>query len=128
VPAYRDLYFGDVGKDVGQLNWNLHTLGYDAKAGVDIDPDENAFTDKTVRAFQLLQHDNGLRVTGYLAIGDAVFLPESVRIAKLSGELGGSAQPVHSPVDPPSRVHRSCRPHPTRWRYTWTLRRRSRVR
>jgi hypothetical protein len=97
VPAYRDLYFGDVGKDVGQLNRNLHTLGYDAKAGVDIDPDYNAFTDQTVRAFQLLQHDKGLSVTGYLAIGDAVFLPESVRIAKVSGELGGSAQPGAQP-------------------------------
>src|ERR1700730_18285305 len=93
VPAYRDLYFGDVGKDVGQLNRNLHTLGYDAKAGVDIDPDYNAFTEKTVRAFQLLQHDKGFSVTGVLAIGDAVFLPESVRIAKVSGELGGPAQP-----------------------------------
>ena len=95
VPAYRDLYFGDVGKDVGQLNRNLHTLGYDAKAGVDIyddDPDANAFTDKTERAFQLLQHDKGFRVTGYLAIGDAVFLPESVRIASMTGELNGSAQ------------------------------------
>ncbi len=97
VPAYRDLYFGDVGKDVGQLNRNLHTLGYDAKAGVDIDPDYNAFTDKTVRAFQLLQHDKGWRVTGYLAIGDAVFLPESVRIAKVSVELGGAAQPGAQP-------------------------------
>jgi Putative peptidoglycan binding domain len=97
VPAYRDLYFGGVGKDVGQLNRNLHTLGYDAKAGVDIDPDYNTFTGKTVRAFQLLQHDNGLRVTGYLAIGDAVFLPEPVRIAKVSAELGGSAQPGAQP-------------------------------
>jgi hypothetical protein len=93
VPAYRDLHYGYVGKDVGQLNRNLHTLGYDAKAGVDINPDDNAFTDKTVRAFQLLQHDKGFGVTGVLAIGDAVFLPESVRIAKVAGELGGSAQP-----------------------------------
>ena len=93
VPAYRDLYFGDVGNDVGQLNRNLHTLGYDTKAGVDINPEDNAFTDKTVRAFQLFQHDKGFSVTGYLAIGDAVFLPESVRIAKVAGELGGSAQP-----------------------------------
>jgi hypothetical protein len=97
VPAYRDLYFGDVGMDVGQLNRNLHALGYDAKAGVDIDPDYNAFTDKTLRAFQLLQHDKGLSVTGYLAMGDAVFLPESVRIAKVSGALGGSAQPSAQP-------------------------------
>jgi peptidoglycan hydrolase-like protein with peptidoglycan-binding domain len=93
LPAYRDLYFGDVGNDVAQLNRNLHTLGYDANAGVDINPADNAFNDKTVRAFQLLQRDKGWRVTGYLAIGDAVFLPGSVRIARVTGELGGSAHP-----------------------------------
>jgi hypothetical protein len=93
VPAYRDLWFGDVGKDVAQLNRNLHTLGYDAKASVAIDPDDNAFTDKTVRAFQLFQHDKSFSVSGVLALGDAVFLPESVRIAKVAGELGGAAQP-----------------------------------
>ena len=32
VPAYRDLRTGDAGKDVRQLNRNLHTLGYDAGA------------------------------------------------------------------------------------------------
>jgi hypothetical protein len=32
-------------------------------------------------------------VTGALALGDAVFLPEAVRIAKVTGQLGGSAQP-----------------------------------
>jgi hypothetical protein len=30
-------------------------------------------------------------VTGALALGDAVFLPEAVRIAKVTGQLGGSA-------------------------------------
>ena len=30
VPAYRDLHSGDKGKDVRQLNRNLHELGYDA--------------------------------------------------------------------------------------------------
>jgi hypothetical protein len=93
LPAYRDLYFGDVGKDVGQLNQNLHTLGYDARAGVDIDPDDNAFTDKTERAFQLLQHETGFQLTGVLQIGDAVFLPESARIARVTGAIDGSTQP-----------------------------------
>ena len=32
-------------------------------------------------------------MTGALALGDAVFLPEPVRIAKVTGELGGSARP-----------------------------------
>jgi hypothetical protein len=93
VPAYRDLHYGYVGKDVGQLNRNLHTLGYDAKAGVDINPDDNTFTWMTDRALKVLQHDKGSNVTGELYLDDAVFLPESVRIAKVTGELGGSAQP-----------------------------------
>ena len=93
VPAYRDLHTGDAGKDVRQLNRNLHELGYDADAGVDIDPGDNDFTWKTEQALEELQHDKGLDVTGALDLGDAVFLPESVRIAKVTGELGGSARP-----------------------------------
>jgi peptidoglycan hydrolase-like protein with peptidoglycan-binding domain len=93
LPTYRDLYFGDVGKDVAQLNQNLHTLGYDARAGVSINPDDDAFTDNTERAFQVFQHDKGFRITGYLAIGDAVILPESARIASVTGDRGGVAQP-----------------------------------
>ena len=46
--------------DVGQLNRNLHTLGYDARAGVDIDPDDNTFTWKTAAALEVLQHDKGV--------------------------------------------------------------------
>jgi peptidoglycan hydrolase-like protein with peptidoglycan-binding domain len=91
VPAYRDLHRGDAGNDVRQLNQNLHNLRYDA--GVGIGPDDNEFTWKTEKALKVLQHDKGFGVTGELAIDDAVFLPESVRIAKVTGELGGSAQP-----------------------------------
>jgi peptidoglycan hydrolase-like protein with peptidoglycan-binding domain len=91
VPAYRDLDTGDEGKDVRQLNRNLHELGYDAEAGVDIDPDDNDFTWKTEEALEVLQHDKGLDETGALDSADAVFLPESVRIAKVTAELGGSA-------------------------------------
>jgi peptidoglycan hydrolase-like protein with peptidoglycan-binding domain len=93
VPAYRALRGGDVGEDVRQLNRNLQQLGYAAAAGVDIDPNDNAFTSKTEKALQVLQHDKGFAVTGKLAIDDAVYLPESVRIGKVTGELGGSARP-----------------------------------
>ena len=41
----------------------------------------------------MLQHNKGVGVTGALDIGDAVFLPEPVRIAKVTGEIGGSARP-----------------------------------
>jgi peptidoglycan hydrolase-like protein with peptidoglycan-binding domain len=93
VPAYRDLDTGDEGKDVRQLNRNLHELGYDADAGVDVAPDDNEFTWKTEKALEALQHDKGFDVTGGLGIDDAVFLPQSARISKVTGELGGSARP-----------------------------------
>ena len=112
VPAYRDLHAGDAGKDVRQLNRNLHVLGYDAGRRRRRSPS------KTETALKQLQHDKGLDATGALGLGDAVFLPEPVRIAKVTGELGG----------PPGRVHRSCRPRPTRSRCRWTSRRRSRAR
>jgi hypothetical protein len=66
---------------VRQLNRNLH-----------IDPDDD-FTRKTEKALKKLQHDKGLDVTGALGRGDAVFLPEPVRVAKVTGELGGAAHP-----------------------------------
>jgi peptidoglycan hydrolase-like protein with peptidoglycan-binding domain len=91
VPAYRDLEIGDKGKDVRQLNRNLHQLGYDADA--EVDPDDNAFTWKTEKALKELQKGKGFDVTGAFDLGDAVFLPGSVRIAKVTGVLGGSAQP-----------------------------------
>ena len=79
VPAYRNLDFGDVGKDVRQLNRNLRELGYDTGAG--------EFTWRTEEALEKLAG------TGELDIDDAVFLPRSVRIAKVLPTLGGSAQP-----------------------------------
>jgi multidrug efflux pump subunit AcrA (membrane-fusion protein) len=82
VPAYRALHVGDAGQDIRQLNRNLHVRG----AG-------DAFTSKTENALKALQRRKGVHVTGALALGDAVFLPEAVRIAKVTGQLGGSALP-----------------------------------
>jgi hypothetical protein len=82
VPAYRALHVGDAGQDVRQLNRNLHVRG----AG-------DAFTTKTEKALEVLQRRKGVHVNGSLALGDAVFLPEAVRIAKVTGQLGGSARP-----------------------------------
>jgi peptidoglycan hydrolase-like protein with peptidoglycan-binding domain len=93
VPAYRDLRRGDVGQDVRQLNRNLHKLGYDADAGVNIDPGDDVFTVNTEQALEVLQHDKGCVVTGALDIDDAVFLPEPVRVAQVTGELGEPARP-----------------------------------
>ena len=93
VPVYRDLRSGLVGHDVRQLNGNLHKLGYDAAAGFTLNPDDNVFTWKTQQALRVLQQDKGVGLTGRLDLDDAIFLPESVRIAKVTGEPGGSAQP-----------------------------------
>jgi hypothetical protein len=93
VPAYRALHKGVKGQDVRQLNRNLHRLGYDADAHVRINPGNNDFTSKTKQALRVLQHNKGVGVTGRLATDDAVFLPEAVRIAKVTGQVGGSARP-----------------------------------
>jgi hypothetical protein len=93
IPAYRDLHLGDTGTDVRQLNMNLHTLGDDSAAGVAIDPNDSTFTDSTVKALQKLQAARGRPSTGALSVGDAVFLPELARIAKVDAQLGTPAQP-----------------------------------
>jgi hypothetical protein len=81
LPAYRDLRTGDEGRDVRQLNRSLHlTSG-------------TAFTAKTSRALKNLQRKYGVSATGTLTLGDAVFLPEPVRVAKVTGQVGGSARP-----------------------------------
>jgi hypothetical protein len=87
VPAYRDLRKGVAGRDVRQLNRNLHQLGYRADSG------DNHFTGTTEKAVKLLQRAKGQRVTGALAVGAAAFLPEPVRIANVTGEVGGAARP-----------------------------------
>ncbi len=80
MPAYRDLHEGDAGRDVRQLNHNLRLAG-------------RSFTGRTKAALERLQRRRGLDATGRLELGDAVFLPRPVRIAKLAGELGGAARP-----------------------------------
>ena len=105
VPAYRDLHTGDVGKDVRQLNRNLTSSATTPRPVSISIPTTTLSPEKTERALQVLQHDKGwteerlrrdrirLELTAQVRMDDAVFLPESVRIAKVTGELGGSAQP-----------------------------------
>jgi len=93
VPVYRALHEGVRGPDVRQLNRNLHKLGYDSDAHVRIDPADGAFTPKTEQALRVLQRKTGVGVTGKLSTDDAVFLPEAVRIAKVSAQVGAPARP-----------------------------------
>ena len=91
TPAYRSLSEGDSGPDVTELNANLVHLGYATRA--QLDPSSHDFSSETASALEKLQSNLGEDQTGSLDLGQAVFLPESVRIAKPTGELGGSAQP-----------------------------------
>jgi hypothetical protein len=90
TPAYRSLSKGDTGSDVTELNANLVHLGYATRA--QLDPSSNSFSSETASALVKLQSKLGEDQTGSLDLGRAVFLPESVRIAEVTGELGGSAQ------------------------------------
>ena len=89
TPTYRSLWAGDGGPDVTELNTNLVNLGYAARA--QLDPSSDYFSSETAFALERLQSKLGEDQTGALSLGQAVFLPESVRIAKVSGELGGPA-------------------------------------
>ena len=91
TPAYRSLAQGDRGPDVAELNANLVHLGYASRA--QLDPASHDFGPETASALEKLQSKLGEDRTGSLALGRAVFLPESVRIATVSGELGGAAPP-----------------------------------
>jgi hypothetical protein len=91
TPAYRSLSEGDSGRDVAELNANLVDLGYATRA--QLDPSCDSFGSETASAIEKLQSRLGEDRTGSLGLGRAVFLPEPVRIAEVTGELGGSARP-----------------------------------
>jgi hypothetical protein len=91
TPAYRSLSEGDSGPDVTELNANLVHLGYATRA--QLDPSSDRFSSETASALEKLQSKLGEDRTGSLDLGRAVFLPEPVRIATVTGELAGSAQP-----------------------------------
>jgi hypothetical protein len=97
TPAYRSLSQGERGSDVAELNTNLVDLGYATRA--QLDPSSHNFSSETASALERLQSKVGEDRTGSLDLGQAVFLPESVRIAKVNGELGGSAQPGAQVMD-----------------------------
>jgi hypothetical protein len=91
TPAYRSLSKGDSGPDVAELNANLVCLGYATRA--QLDPSSGHFSPETASALEKLQSELGEDQTGSLDLGQAVFLPEPVRIANVTGRLGGTAQP-----------------------------------
>lgn len=90
TPAYRSLAEGDSGPDVTELNANLVHLGYATRA--QLDPSSDRFSSATASALEKLQAKLGEDRTGSLKLGQAVFLPERVRVATVTGELAATAQ------------------------------------
>jgi multidrug efflux pump subunit AcrA (membrane-fusion protein) len=91
TPAYRSLSEGASGPDVAELNANLVHLGYATRAR--LDPSSGHFSSETASALEKLQSALGEGRSRSLQLGQAVFLPEPVRIATVTGELGAPAQP-----------------------------------
>ena len=88
VPAYRDLRIGRRGQGRPSAQPEPARARLRRRAA-----DDDRSPRRRRQALEQLQHDKGLDATGALDLGDAVFLPKPVRIAKVTGELGGSARP-----------------------------------
>jgi hypothetical protein len=90
TPAYRSLSEGMTGADVQQLNADLVALGYSYDAAVDASSDD--FSAATKYALELFQERLGIKETGELALGQAIFLPKAIRVTSRTATLGGIAQ------------------------------------
>lgn len=85
LPFYRDLADGaDDGADVKELEENLKALGY-----TNFGKPDNKFTASTATALKKWQKALGLPETGTFGQGDVVLAAGPVRVASLSGHLGG---------------------------------------
>jgi peptidoglycan hydrolase-like protein with peptidoglycan-binding domain len=96
TPAYRTLATGtsssDVaGPDVAELNANLVALGYATRS--ELDPSSDQFGWRTKRAVQKMQAHLGVKQTGILELGQAVFLPSAARVTTVPATLGAPAGP-----------------------------------
>lgn len=85
LPLYRKLDpTVPPGPDVAQLNESLRGLGYLTGRG-------EKYGAETEGAVKRWQKKHGLEQTGALDVGDVVFLPDAVRIAAITGQVGGPA-------------------------------------
>jgi peptidoglycan hydrolase-like protein with peptidoglycan-binding domain len=89
TPASRSMSVGASGPDVRELNADLVAMGYAARSA--LDPSSGNFGPATASALARLQGALGLNRTGALPLGQAVFLPAPLRIARVSATLGADA-------------------------------------
>ena len=91
TPAYRSLSEGDAGPDVTELKRALVSLGYATDSELDLS--SNYFGADTAYALEKLQDKLGESETGSLTLGQAVFLPRSLRVTNTTATLGTMARP-----------------------------------
>ena len=95
VPDWRALSEGVTGQDVSQLNHDLVRLGYADRADV-VALGWDYYSWETAYGVQLLEEHLGVSYPpGSLSLGQVVFEPEAIRVALVTGRLGG---PANGPV------------------------------
>nr|AFI57020.1 QmnK [Amycolatopsis orientalis] len=96
IPAYRDLGPGITdGPDVAQLEEALVNLGYGKKSSTYPDAHWNSVTTTALKKYQ---EDVGAVIDGTASLGDIVFTPGDVRIAKRNTTVGAPVVPGQAVV------------------------------
>jgi multidrug efflux pump subunit AcrA (membrane-fusion protein) len=91
VPDWRTLDEGVAGQDVSQLNHDLVHLGYASRADITA-AGWDFYSWNTAVGVQALEEHLGVSSPpGSLAAGQVVFEPQALRIARVTGSLGGPA-------------------------------------
>ncbi|MBV8998635.1 MAG: PASTA domain-containing protein [Solirubrobacterales bacterium] len=90
-PMYRPFTSGmSDGSDVGELNRDLHAMGYDSGEAIDLSNVDH-FQTATGDAIDRWQKAHGFDQTGELDLGRVVFLPGARRIETVELSVGGPA-------------------------------------
>lgn len=91
VPDWRAMSVGTTGADVAQLDHDLVNLGYAGRAGIAA-AGWDYYSAETAYAVQRLEEHLGVSFPpGSLSLGQVVFEPEGIRVARVTGRLGGPA-------------------------------------
>jgi hypothetical protein len=91
VPDWREMSEGTTGADVSQLNHDLVALGDAGRAEVSA-AGWDYYSWETAYGVQRLEERLGVPFSpGSLSLGQVVFEPEAIRVARVNGSLGGPA-------------------------------------
>jgi hypothetical protein len=91
VPDWRALSEGVSGADVSQLNHDLVSLGDANSADVAAEGWDYYSAQTAYGVQQLEEHVGDSASAGSLSLGQVVFAPQAIRVAQLTGSLGGPA-------------------------------------